>query len=296
MPTNMPTTMPATPSAVATGLTKRFGATIALDGVDLQLHPGVTGLLGPNGAGKTTLLRILATVLAPDSGDLRVLDADPATGEGRLAIRRRLGYLPQEPGFHASFSAFDFVDYVAILKEMADRRTRHDEVRRVLSLVGLESVMHKRIRQLSGGMRRRVGIAQALLGAPDLLLFDEPTAGLDPEQRLRFRELLGSAAGGSTALLSTHQTDDVAALCQRVIVLLGGAVRFDGTPRGLAALASGRVWLSTERDPAARLAWITAEGRIRHIGEPPTGVDLVEPTVEDAYLLLTGALVDARVA
>jgi len=288
--------MAPTASALATGLTKRFGTTRALDGVDLELRTGVTGLLGPNGAGKTTLLRILATVLAPDAGDLRVLGADPGTGEGRLTIRRRLGYLPQEPGFHTSFTAFDFVDYVAILKEMSDRRSRHDEVRRVLSLVGLEPVMHKRIRQLSGGMRRRVGIAQALLGAPDLLLFDEPTAGLDPEQRLRFRELLGAAADGGTVLLSTHQTDDVAALCQRVIVLLGVTIRFDGTPRDLAELATGRVWLATERDPAAQLAWITSEGRIRHIGEPPRGVDLVEPTVEDAYLLLTGALIDSRAA
>ncbi len=283
-------------SVVATGLTKRFGATVALDGIDLDLRTGVTGLLGPNGAGKTTLLRILATVLAPDAGSVRVLGADPCVGSGRLEIRRQLGYVPQEPGFHASFSAFDFVDYVAILKEMTDRRSRHDEVRRVLSLVGLEAVMHKRIRQLSGGMRRRVGIAQALLGAPDLLLFDEPTAGLDPEQRLRFRELLGASAHGCTTLISTHQTDDVAALCQRVIVLLGGTVRFDGTPRALSELATGRVWLSSERDPAAQLAWITAEGRVRHIGEPPAGVDLVEPTVEDAYLLLTGALADATAA
>ena len=288
--------MELTASVVATDLTKRFGTTVALDGVDLELHPGVTGLLGPNGAGKTTLLRILATVLAPDSGAVRVFGVDPRDGSGRVEIRRRLGYLPQEPGFHASFSAFDFVDYVAILKEMTDRHGRHDEVRRVLSLVGLDSVMHKRIRQLSGGMRRRVGIAQALLGAPDLLLLDEPTAGLDPEQRLRFRELLGSSADGRTTLISTHQTDDVAALCQRVIVLLGGTVRFDGTPRALAELATGRVWLATERDSAAQLAWITAEGRVRHIGDPPPGVDLVDPTVEDAYLLLTGALADSRVA
>src|SRR5207244_5468896 len=138
------------------------------------------GVVGPNGAGKTTLLRIIATVLAPDGGDVVVFGNDPADADGRLAIRRRLGFLPQEPGFHRGFSVFDFVDYVAILKEWADRRARHDEVRRVLSLVGVESVMHKKIRQLSGGMRRRVGIAQAMLGSPDLLVLDEPTAGLDP--------------------------------------------------------------------------------------------------------------------
>ncbi|MBA2282134.1 MAG: ATP-binding cassette domain-containing protein [Actinomycetota bacterium] len=271
-----------------TGLRKRFGATVALDGVDATFTPGVNGLLGPNGAGKTTMLRILATVLPADDGHLEALGVDPATAEGRLSVRRRLGYLPQEPGFHQHFSAFDFVDYVAILKEWVDRKARHDEVRRVLGLVGLEAVMHKRIRQLSGGMRRRVGIAQALLGSPDLLVLDEPTAGLDPEQRLRFRELLGTDAAGSTVLLSTHQTDDVAALCGHVIVLLHGQIRFTGTPVGLAALATDRVWLATDRDPRAELAWVTGEGRIRHIGEPPAGAHLVEPTVEDGYLVLAG--------
>jgi ABC-2 type transport system ATP-binding protein len=279
-----------TPVLSVRGVTKRFRSTIALAGnVELTASPGVTGLLGPNGAGKTTLLRIIATVLAPDSGEVEAFGYDPGTADGRLEIRRRLGYLPQEPGYHRGFSAFDFVDYVAILKEWSDRRTRHEEVRRVLSLVGLESVMHRKIRQLSGGMRRRVGIAQSLLGAPDLLVLDEPTAGLDPEQRLRFRELLSAQAERSTVVLSTHQTDDVAALCQRVIVLLGGSVRFDGTPRELAEIAAGRVWIASERDPAAELAWVTAEGRVRNVGRPPTGADLATPTVEDGYLLLAGS-------
>jgi ABC-2 type transport system ATP-binding protein len=275
-------------TVTVTGLRKRFGGTVALDGIDATFTPGVNGLLGPNGAGKTTLLRILATVLPADDGRVEVLGDDPSTGGGRLAVRRRLGYLPQEPGFHRHFSAFDFVDYVAILKEWADRKRRHDEVRRVLTLVGLDAVMHKRIGQLSGGMRRRVGIAQALLGRPDLLVLDEPTAGLDPEQRLRFRELLGTEAARATVLLSTHQTDDVAALCQHVVVLLAGRIRFTGTPTELAALASGRVWLAGERDPRADLAWVTGEGRVRHIGEPPSGAQLVEPTVEDGYLILAG--------
>jgi ABC-2 type transport system ATP-binding protein len=279
---------PLTPSVSVTGLRKRFGATVALDGVDVVFAPGVNGLLGPNGAGKTTMLRILATVLPADEGRVAALGMDPSTSAGRLSVRRRLGYLPQEPGFHQQFSAFDFVDYVAILKEWADRKERHDEVRRVLSLVGLDAVMHKRIRQLSGGMRRRVGIAQALIGRPELLVLDEPTAGLDPEQRLRFRELLGTEAAGATVLLSTHQTDDVAALCQRVVVLLGGQIRFTGSPSELADLATGRVWLAGERDPRAELAWVTGEGRVRHIGQPPSGAQLVEPTVEDGYLVLAG--------
>jgi ABC-2 type transport system ATP-binding protein len=279
----------STPTVTATAVSKRFGPKVALAGVDLDLAPGITGLLGPNGAGKTTLLRILATVLAADRGTLDVLGHDPTDGDGRLAIRRRLGYLPQEPGFHRSFTAFEFVDYVAILKEWADRKARHDEVRRVLTLVGLEPVMGTAIKKLSGGMRRRVAIAQSLLGDPDLLVLDEPTAGLDPEQRLRFRELLSAVAARSTVLLSTHQTDDVAALCNRVVVLLGGEVRFTGTPAELAALADGRVWMDASRDPSAQLAWITGEGMVRHIGLPPAGAHLVAPTVEDGYLTLTGA-------
>jgi ABC-2 type transport system ATP-binding protein len=210
------------------------------------------------------------------------------TADDRAAVRRRLGYLPQEPGFHRAFTAFEFVDYVAILKELTRRRARHDEVRRVLALVGLESVMHKRIRALSGGMRRRVAIAQALLGSPELLVLDEPTAGLDPEQRLRFREVLGEAAARATVVLSTHQTDDVAALCANVIVLHSGRIWYSGAPRGLAELASGHVWLSDHRDPNAKLAWLTGDGQVRHIGDPPTGAQLVEPAIEDGYLLLVG--------
>ena len=277
-----------TPTVSASGLHKRFGAVTALDGVDLSVAAGVTGLLGPNGAGKTTLLRILATVLPPDSGTIHSLGFDPASGSGRLEVRRRLGYVPQEPGFHNSFTAFEFVDYVAILKEWADRRSRHDETRRVLSLVGLENVMHKRIRHLSGGMRRRLAIAQALIGDPELLILDEPTAGLDPEQRLRFRELLTTEAQRAAVLLSTHQTDDVAAFCQRVVVLLDGRVRFEGSPSDLAASAQGRVWVADDRDPRAELAWVTGDRQVRHIGEPPDGAELVTPSVEDGYLLLAG--------
>jgi len=267
---------------------KRYGGTRALDGIDLAAGAGITGLLGPNGAGKTTLLRIAATVLAPDAGRLRLLGLDPAQAGERVEIRRRLGYLPQEPGYHRGFTTFEFVDYIAILKELTDRRARHAEVRRVLAEVGLDAVARRKIRALSGGMRRRVALAQALLGRPDLLVLDEPTAGLDPEQRLRFRELISAAAQDHTVLLSTHQTEDVAALCQRVVVLHRSAVRFDGTTRALAELARGKVWLADARAPRARLSWRTGDGRHRNIGDAPPGAELVEPTIEDAYLLLVG--------
>ena len=270
-----------------TGVDRAFGRTRALEGVDVDLQPGVTGLLGPNGAGKTTLLRIMATVLAPDAGRVRLLGLDPQDAGERVAIRRRLGYLPQEAGLHRGFTAFEFVDYVAILKEMTDRPVRHAEVRRVLDLVDLGDVRGRKIKALSGGMRRRVALAQALLGDPDLLLLDEPTAGLDPEQRLRFRELV-SAAPHQTVVISTHQTEDVAALCGRVVVLDRGSVRFDGAPGELARVAASKVWLAAERSPAAHLSWRAGDGSFRQIGEPPPGARLVEPTVEDGYLLLLG--------
>jgi ABC-2 type transport system ATP-binding protein len=270
----------------ATQITKRLGSTQALRGVDLRLDAGITGVLGPNGAGKTTMLRVLATVLAPDAGSLRLLGRDPRDAHERAEIRRRLGYMPQEPGFHPRFTAFEFLDYVAILKEHVDRRARHDEVRRVLALVGLEEVAQRRTRALSGGMRRRLALAQALLGDPRLLILDEPTAGLDPEQRLRFRELIAQLGDERTILVSTHQTEDVAALCPQVVVLADGAVVASGPPASLVAPARGRVWVSAGRDPGAVVAWRTADGRLRQVGRPPAGAELVEPTLEDAYLLL----------
>ncbi|MEU0477886.1 ABC transporter ATP-binding protein [Streptosporangium sp. NPDC006013] len=268
----------------AADLVKAYGRSRALDGLTFTAGKGVTGLLGPNGAGKTTLIRMLATVLAPDEGELRLLGRDPA-GD-RLEIRRRLGYLPQEPGYQRGFTVFEFVDYVAILKEMVERRTRHDEVRRVIEEVGLTSVSGKRIRTLSGGMRRRLGIAQTLLGDPELILLDEPTAGLDPEQRLRFRELISHIGQDRAVVLSTHQTEDVAALCNRVVVLKAGRCEFEGTPEEIRALAEGRVWFSSERSGV--LSWRTGDGLFRNIGPAPEGARLAEPTVEDGYLLLLG--------
>jgi ABC-2 type transport system ATP-binding protein len=270
------------------GVTKTFGRTRALESVDFEADRGVTGLLGPNGAGKTTLLRMIATVLAPDTGRLSLLGRDPSRAAERTQIRHRLGYLPQEAGFHRGFTVFEFVDYVAILKSMTDRRSRHDEVRRVLGLTGLDPVSGKRIRALSGGMRRRVGLAQALLGDPELLVLDEPTAGLDPEQRLRFREMVSAAGEGRTVVLSSHQTEDVAALCTRIAVIHEGRTRFVGAPTELTARAVGRVWTDAHRSPAALAAWRTGEGDYRNVGQPPPGAELVAPTLEDAYLLLVG--------
>jgi len=273
-----------------TGVAKSYGGTPALQDIDLEIGTGVTGLLGPNGAGKTTLLRIIATSIAPDRGEVRLLGHDPHRGHAELvAARRRLGYLPQELGYPADMSTFGFVEYLAVLKEWNDKRARQQEVRRVLGLVDLADLAGKRVSKLSGGQRRRVGLAQALLGDPALLVLDEPTTGLDPAQRATLHRTLSVAARQSSVLLSTHQTEDVAALCERVVVLAAGRIRFDGTVLDLVRSAEGQVWHTEEEVPGAAISWRTGSGRHRVVGgDPPPGAEPAEPTLEDAYLLMLG--------
>ena len=276
-------------NVVLRDVSKRYGAVTALDRVDLELGAGVTGLLGPNGAGKTTLIRMLATLLRPTTGAISMDELDPTNPRDRLAIRRRLGYLPQDLGLYRSFTVFEFVDYLAILKELKDRRLRHERVRAALEQVDLQDVAGRKIKTLSGGMLRRVGIAQALVAEPDLLLLDEPTVGLDPQQRARFRELIAGLGHARQVILSTHLVEDVAAVCTTVVVLWDGRVLFKGTPQELRAHASGRVWQSSEPVPTAIASWRTEAGSYRVIGSPPPDAVPLEPTVEDGYLLLTAA-------
>ncbi len=277
-----------TPTARLEAVTKTYGAHVALQPTDLSLEPGVVGLLGPNGAGKSTMLRLLATTMPPTAGRV-VVAGHEVTGSmaERTSARRCLGYLPQEVAFPRGMTAFAFLDYVAVLKEWRDTRARHDEVDRVLGLVGLGDRGSRRIRALSGGQRRRLAIAQTFIGSPRLIVLDEPTTGLDPEQRASFRGLLSAHGETGTVLLATHQTEDVAALCDRVILLDEGRIRFDGKVADFIATARGNVHVDAGPSDGALTTWRTGTGEIRSVGGIPTpSARQVEPTVEDAYLLL----------
>ncbi|MFD8592276.1 ATP-binding cassette domain-containing protein [Streptomyces sp. NPDC059637] len=210
-----------------------YRARVVLDGLDLALEPGVTGLLGPNGAGKTTLMRTLATVQPPAGGTV-AFDGEAVAGErAARQVRRRIGYLPQKFGWDPGMRVRDFVEYAAWLREVPDG-DRPEAVEKALRQVDLADRRNERMSRLSGGMRRRAGIAWAIVGAPGLVLLDEPTVGLDPRQRLQFRRILFELTD-TTVLLSTHLIDDVAAACDRVVVLHSGRVLFDGGVEEMAA-------------------------------------------------------------
>jgi len=221
-----------------TGLTRCFGRTTAVAGVDLQAGPGVFGLLGPNGAGKTSLLRMMATAVPPTSGTLRLLGRDPGSYGPRREIRRRLGYLPQILGYYLGFTVVEFVEYFALLKEMPAARVRA-AVAAAVERVELGGKAKAKLRTLSGGMLCRVGIAQAIVNEPELLLLDEPTAGLDPEQRVAFRGLLRDLGQRATVVVSTHLVEDVGAACAQVALMDQGKIVFHGTPADLTARGEG---------------------------------------------------------
>ena len=219
-------------------LVVRFGKRTALAGMDLELDAGVHGLLGPNGAGKTTLMRVLATIARPTSGWVSVLEEDLADQRVLRGVRRRLGYLPQQFGYYPRFTVREFVEYFAWLKEMP-RDVVPLAVDRAIERVGLTDRADDKLKKLSGGMLRRVGIAQAIVNDPDVLLLDEPTAGLDPEQRVSFRELLRAIGVDACVLVSTHLVEDVTAACSHVTLINDGRAVFRGTPTDLIAAGDG---------------------------------------------------------
>jgi ABC-2 type transport system ATP-binding protein len=229
------------------------GGVKALDEVNLTIPNGMYGLLGPNGAGKSTLMRIVATLQAPTSGFVRFGDIDVVKTPD--ALRRVLGYLPQDFGVYPRVSALDMLEHLAVLKGLADRRPRREQVEGLLRQVNLWEHRNKALSGFSGGMRQRFGIAQALIGAPSLIIVDEPTAGLDPEERNRFLNLLAEIGENVVVLLSTHIVADVADLCPAMAILSGGRIVREGAPIKLIAELAGRIWMkSVDKTELATIA------------------------------------------
>jgi len=276
-------------------LTKTYpGGVPALRGVSLEVPAGMFGLLGPNGAGKSTLMKILATLLEPDSGRV-VLDTIDVVGDP-MAARRVLGYLPQEFGLYPSFTAGQMLSYLATLKGIASRRDRMRVVGELLERVNLASERNRRLGTFSGGMRQRFGIAQALLGNPRLLIVDEPTAGLDPEERFRFHNLLAEVASDVVVLLSTHIVSDVTNLCARLAIIHRGEIVAEAAPADAIRQMQGRVWealVAPENLPAFRASAglisarvIGGDVRVRMLsdaGPPAEGFACAGATLEDYY-------------
>ena len=277
-----------------TNLSKTYGNGVhALKGVTLTIDRGLFGLLGPNGAGKSTLMRTLATLQAPDTGEIVFDGLDVVRDPERH--RRHLGYLPQDFGVYPGVSAFDLLDHLAVLKGMSDRTSRREQVDALLEQTNLTTHRKKAVSSFSGGMRQRFGIAQALLGDPKLIIVDEPTAGLDPEERNRFHNLLSEVSENIVVILSTHIVEDVRQLCPRMAILAGGRVLRAGAPRALIAELEGRVWQKTADKTAVEayrrsLTVISTqlyEGRtlvhVLHDGQPEHGFEATEPNLEDVY-------------
>lgn len=275
-------------------VSKRFDDLWALRDVTFGVERGVLGLLGPNGAGKSTLMRILATISDPTDGEVRWDGVALARNPDRL--RRVLGYLPQDFGIYPRLTAAEFLGYLAAAKGVA----AGDRVGELLELVHLREAADRRLESFSGGMRQRVGIAQALLNDPELLIVDEPTVGLDPAERARFRNLLSELASDRIVILSTHIVSDVEATAERIVLLDQGRIRADGPPGELTGAAEGNTWsmvveperlASLRREHRVSAAVFRPDGaHVRLLSEEPPAPDAraVTPTLEDAYLWLTG--------
>jgi ABC-2 type transport system ATP-binding protein len=267
--------------------------TRALDGVTLEVPTGMFGLLGPNGAGKSTLMRTVATLQSPTSGRIAFDGLDVIAEPEKL--RRTLGYLPQDFGVYPRVSAQDMLDHMAVLKGVAGRGERRETVEALLHQVNLWGVRKKALAGFSGGMRQRFGIAQALIGNPRLIIVDEPTAGLDPEERNRFLNLLGEIGDNVVVILSTHIVEDVADLCPRMAVLAGGRILLEGAPLELIAATRGRIWQKTigraeldeHRERYRIISTRLFAGRtVLHVmsdGSPGEGFSPVEGGLEDVY-------------
>lgn len=286
-------------------LTKTYPGTVtAVHPMNIQLSDGVVGLLGPNGAGKTTLMRMLATLLEP-SGGTALVDGHDIRYE-KPAVRALLGYLPQEFGLYPSLSVQECLDYMGLLSGLTRTRERRARIEAVLEQVNLTEYRKRKVGALSGGMKRRLGIAQAVIHEPRLLIFDEPTAGLDPEERIRVRNLLSELGGDRIIILSTHIVADVASAARTIAVMNRGRIVFHGTPQQMLDAVRGRTWqvvaddagleqlrgtctvTEVQREASGLLVRLVAE-----VVEFP-GVQPRDPTLEDAYVWLMGSAAGVR--
>ena len=274
------------------------GGVRALDHVSLSVPTGMFGLLGPNGAGKSTLMRTIATLQEPDAGSITLGELDVLRQPE--AVRKVLGYLPQDFGVYPKVSAEDMLDHLAVLKGLVSKGERREAVESLLQQTNLWEARKRKLGTFSGGMRQRFGIAQALIGSPRLVIVDEPTAGLDPAERMRFLNLLAEIGESVVVILSTHIVEDVSDLCRRMAVLDRGRVLFEGEPRAAVASLEGKVWMRTidrhdlPREQAERRVISThlSEGRtVVHVHSderPGPEYEPVEPDLKDVYFTTLG--------
>ncbi len=289
------------------GLSKTYPNGVkALDSVSLTIRPGMFGLLGPNGAGKSTLMRTLATLQDADAGSARMGDVDVLRDKD--TVRRMLGYLPQDFGVYPKVSAEQLLDHLARLKGLSDAAVRREVVATLLKQTNLQDVRKKALGGFSGGMRQRFGIAQALLGDPKLIIVDEPTAGLDPEERVRFHNLLADIGENVIVILSTHIVSDVSDLCAQMAIINKGRVLLTGAPQALTSKLEGRVWqkaiarsdLDALKAQLPVISTRLASGRtlvnVVSDGAPADGFTPVEASLEDVYFAAISGRLDSTLA
>ncbi len=279
--------------------TYRRGDAPALDDITLSIPHGTFGLLGPNGAGKTTLIKILSTQMDSSSGSVTMDEFDLV--KDRTEIRRRLGYLPQNFGTYRQLTAWEFLDYMAVLGGIHNKSERLARVEQALNEVRLYDARKRRTGTFSGGMIRRLGIAQAILTDPGFLIVDEPTVGLDPEERIRFRGILGRLSSDRVILISTHIVGDISSTCKYLAILNRGQLIFRGSPSDLISKADGKTWQIRVDEPhfeklsrVFHVVTVNVEGdrlsvRMVGDGEPPADAKVVAPNLEDAYLYFMGS-------
>jgi len=289
------------------GLSKTYSnGTRALKGISLDVPPGMFGLLGRNGAGKSTLMRIVATLQEPDEGTIRLGELDVI--RQKELVRETLGYLPQSFGFHPRVRAERLLEHFAVLKGLVDAASRREVVEKLLRRTNLWDVRNQRVGTFSGGMRQRLGVAIALLGNPKLIIVDEPTAGLDPEERVRFLNLLSEIGEASAVILSTHIVEDVEELCSNLAIIDRGEILLAGSPAQVIANIRGRIWRRSvtreelpalEQEHAVISTKLLAGQTIAHVyaeESPGAGFEPVEPDLKDVYFAVMGGHSGARAA